>query len=59
MSEQCRVTVTFIAEFESDSPEVELALLEEQAEFEPRDFIYTAYSRGYHTEHDVYVERVV
>ena len=57
MSENCRVTVTFIAEFESDDPEVDLAQLEEQAEFEPRDFIYTAYSRGYHTEHNVYTER--
>ena len=59
MPENCRVTVTFVAEFESDDPEVELAQLEEAAEFEPRDFIYTAYSRGYHTECDVYTERDV
>ena len=57
MSENCRVTVTFIAEFESDDPECDLAQLEEQAEWNPRDFIYTADSRGYHTEHDVFTER--
>ncbi len=53
----CRVTMTFVAEFESDDPGVDLAQLEEEAEFEPRDFIYTAYCREYHTEHDVYCER--
>ena len=42
MAENCRVTMTFIAEFESDDPEVELTQLEEQAEFEPRDFIETS-----------------
>ncbi len=42
--------MTFTAEFQSDDPEVDLAQLQEQAEFEPRDFIYTAYSRGYDTE---------
>lgn len=57
MPEKCRVTVTFIAEFESDDPEVDLMQLEEDAEFEPRNFIYTAYSRGYHTECDVHTER--
>ncbi len=56
--ENCRVTLTFVAEFESDYPEVDLAQLKEQAEFEPRDFIYIAsYSQKYHTEIDVHTER--
>ncbi len=55
--ENCRVTLTFVAEFESDDPEVDLAQLQEQAEWEPRDFIYTAYSRDYHTEIDIHTER--
>ena len=60
MSENCRVTVTFIAEFKSDDPECDLAQLKEQAEFEPIEFIQTCYNRdcmGYHTEHDVHTER--
>lgn len=57
MPENCRVTVTFVVEFESDDPDVDLAQLKKEAEFEPRDFIYTAYSRGYHTECDVHIER--
>ncbi len=57
MPEQCRVTLTFIAEFESDDPEAELAQLKRMSGFNPRAFIYVAESRGYHIEHDVYTER--
>jgi hypothetical protein len=55
--ENCRVTLTFITEFESDDPETDLAELVEQAEFEPRDFIKTCYDRDYHTEQDIHPER--
>ncbi len=57
MIENCRVTVTFITEFESDNWEVELALLQEQGEFEPLDLIKTCYNRGYPIKVDVYTER--
>ncbi len=57
MPENCRVTMTFVAEFESDDPEVDLAQLEEAAEFDPLDFISMVYSREYDTECDVYTER--
>jgi len=56
-TENCRVVLTFITEFESEDPEVDLEQLEEEAEFEPRDFIKTCYDRGYHTEQDVHTER--
>jgi hypothetical protein len=57
MAENCRVTLTYIVEFESDDPENELAELEEHAEADPRSFIYTAESQGHYIGYDVYTER--
>lgn len=54
---KCRITLTFITEFESSDPDVELAQLLEQAEFEPRDFIYTIYGRQYPVDSTINIER--
>ena len=54
---KCRVTVTFVAEFESDNPEVDLKQLREEGEFEPLDLINTCYNRRYHSEVDIHTEQ--
>jgi hypothetical protein len=54
---KCRITLTFNAEFELSDPDVELAQLLEQAEFDPRGFIYTAYGRRYTVDTNVNIER--
>lgn len=53
----CRVTMTFVAEFDSDNPEVDLAQLEEEGAFEPLDLIRVCYDREYDTDVDVHTEQ--
>lgn len=50
----CRVTMTFVAEFDSDNPEVDLAQLEEEGAL---DLIRMCYDREYDTNVDVHTEQ--
>jgi len=54
---KCRVTLTFVAEFESDDPEVDLQQLVEIGDWEPLDLIKRCYNRQYYTEHCIHTEQ--
>jgi len=54
---KCRVTLTFVAEFESDDLEVDLEQLDEMEDWDPLDLIHTCYYRQYYTDHDIHTEQ--
>jgi len=59
MDDNCRVSLFFRAEFWSDNPEEELALLQELAERDPNEFISKMYRRGSNIDIDVNPEELL